>query len=326
MHAFDARRRGDLAHLHEPDLDLVGIGRRHPGLRLGEPHAAGAQRHLSLARLVARAPRRHHDLAHPEVGPGVGLLEQLAAGRHLAVVARPDHQAIAVRHAGQQRIEVPFPVSDMDAPGCSPHQPEVGTLHGCDPAHGLLFLHGAGLAPFALAPGGASPDLGVEYPDKPLAVRVHSHRGVDEEALGLAVGTRPQPLAAAVAARKVDLRRVLDCDDAAALGGCRGACDVNVEDRLGRDLRRGEEAPGGQLAAASAAKATRHQRAGCHDLRRYDVSAPVEPDISEAAGLHAPSAAESVVGARESYRRHQTQLQNCATLRLTCVNTVARRV
>jgi hypothetical protein len=55
---------------------------------------------------------------------------------------------------------------------------------------------------------------------------------------------------------------------------------VDIEDGLRRNLGRVEKTPGGQLALAPAAEAARHQRAGRHDLPRYDVSAPIEADIS----------------------------------------------
>jgi hypothetical protein len=119
---------------------------------------------------------------------------------------------------------------------------------------------------------------------------------VHEEAQALAVAARPEPLAAAVAAREVDLRRVLDRDNPAALRCRLGAHGVSVDDRLGRDLGRGQEAAGGHLPVAPAAEAAQYQRAGGHDLLRHPRAAPIEPDIPEAVGRHAPPRAESSNG------------------------------
>ena len=85
-------------------------------------------------------------------------------------------------------------------------KPHVGSLLGPDPAHRLLLLDGERLTPLA-RPRCTCPDLGIQDADQRLAVRVHGHDGMDEEAGdeeagALAIGAGSQPLAAAGAARE----------------------------------------------------------------------------------------------------------------------------
>jgi hypothetical protein len=125
---------------------------------------------------------------------------------------------------------------------------------------------------------------------------------MDEEPEALAIAAGPKPLAAGVAAGEVDVGGVLHCHDPTALCSCGCARGAEVDDGLGHDLGRGEKARSRELAAAPAAEAAQHERAGGHDLLGYDIAAPIKPDILEATALHAPAAVESLVRALESDR------------------------
>lgn len=103
---------------------------------------------------------------------------------------------------------------------------------------------------------------------------------MDEKALRHTVSCGPEPLAALIAAGKIDLRCVLDDDHATAPRGRGRAHHVRLEDVVDADFVGGQQAMGCNLTASAATKLAHHQRMAGHNPLKQPIRPLVQPNVA----------------------------------------------
>src|SRR5882757_9236977 len=116
-----------------------------------------------------------------------------------------------VRPSGPARktaVNVALPVGDDDHRS-RPRETLGGPLGTRQPTNALLFLQSAGAARGYFNIVIAGPNLGIQKTQDRLSLAIDRDQRVDEESGRSTITTRPKPITIGLAARKIDLGRVL---------------------------------------------------------------------------------------------------------------------
>ena len=206
-----------------------------------------------------------------------------AAVGEAAVLCRPDDEVEPPRTAdwpaAEQLVDVALAVGEHGQLG---GLGERGCRRRAAVPPARRFLVGeAAAAPIAGRRRAPRPDLRAGEPDHRLAVEVDGEHRVQEEAGIAAVAGRPEAAPPSRPAGIVDLGGVLDRHDAPPAALLGGACGERADDRLDRDVGRGQKAMHRHLAGPVAAELADHQRAGRHHPLEQPLAARRHPNIAD---------------------------------------------